>query len=268
MANSTAGYDAQASALSTEVELGQRQQRRTAPMDKETAHLLMRIYASRRVDYQIQFYQSRILEFDGNSEMMFRLTAIVMSLSTILAALSMQADSSLLRLMTAMLPALAALVSAFRQLYQWERQAAIYRDSILGLEEARLVMPDMDVLDPATAYLVYPELVKRAEQVFQDEVNQWGQVAGGKPSEEADLEAIKLFAEEFKLDILKADGSIDDEKIGMLRDILESGQGGSKESISIEVPQRTSLPAGRGSSRKKTDTVTDDHPATDDSTAG
>ena len=251
MANTTVEQTNTTTDLSTEVIRDERQQRRVAPMDKETAHLLMRIYTSHRVDYQIDFYRSRIREFDNNSEMMFTLTAAVMSLSTILAALSTQADSALLRLITAMLPAFAALISAFRQLYQWDRQAGIYRDTILGLEEARLVVPDLDVLDPTAAHLIYPELVKRAEQVFKDEVNQWGQVAGGKTEEESNLEAVKAFAEEFGLDIFDESGKIREDKIGMLREILESGQGGPSEVISVEVPQRSSLPAGTSKSRKK-----------------
>ena len=233
--------------LSTELFLEERRERRAAPLDERTAHLLMRIYLSRRIDYQTQFYQDRIREFDYNSDLMFRLGALVMSLSSLLAAISVQADSASLRLLTALLPAFAALVASFRQLYQWERQAGIYRDSILGLEEARLAVPDLDVLDPATARKVYPLIVQQAEQVFKDEVNQWGQVAGGKAEEGLDIDALKTFADEFNLDIFDEEGKIDEERVALLRNIIDVSQRPPRESISIEyptAPQYTPLPAG------------------------
>ena len=233
--------------LSTELFLEERRERRAAPLDERTAHLLMRIYLARRIDYQIEFYRDRIREFDYNSDLLFRLGALVMSLSSLMAALSLQANSPSLRLVTALLPAFAALIASFRQLYQWERQAGIYRDSILGLEESRLVVPDLDVLDPATAQQVYPLMVQRAEQVFKDEVNQWGQVAGEKAQEGLDQEALKNFAEEFNLDIFDKDGNLDEERIALLRNIIDVSQRPPQESISIEYPtgpQYTPLPSG------------------------
>lgn len=252
---STTESGAPETALSTEVMLEERNQRRAAPLDDQTAHLLTRIYLSRRVNYQIQFYQSRIREFDTNSDQMFRLGALVMSLSSLAAAISLQADSATLRLLTALLPAIAALIASFRQLYQWERQAGIYRDTILGLEEARLILPDLDVLDPSTSRQVYPDLVKRAEQVFKDEVNQWGQVAGGKTEDGEDIDAIKAIAEELNLDVFDENGNIDEEKLGLLRDIMAASQDSPQEKISIEhpdAPEPSSLPSGKSAENDDT----------------
>jgi len=209
------------------------------PLDEQTADLLLRMYLSRRLDYQIEFYQSRIREYDDNSDLMFRLGALVMSLSSLFAALSLQGDDAFLRLMTAILPAFAALLASFQQLYQWERQAGIYRDTVLGLSEAQLVIPDKDMWKRTTAIELYGDLVKRAETVFKEEVSQWGQVAIGNAEEESKQEAVRTFAEDYGLDIFNPDGTIDEEKIGMLQGILEAGVSTPDSQINIDFPALT-----------------------------
>jgi len=210
-----------------------------APLDRKTADLLLRMYLSRRINYQTEFYQSRVREFDDNSDLMFRLGALVMSLSSLFAALSLQADSAVLRLITAILPAVAALIASFRQLYQWERQAGIYRDTVLGLAEAQLTVPDKDLWNESTGLDVYTELVNQAERVFQNEVSQWGQVAIGKPEEEAKQDAMRLFAEEYNLDIFNPDGTLDESKLGQLQHILGAGVGTPDSTIEIDYPALT-----------------------------
>jgi len=216
----------------------------TQPLDTKTADLLLRIYLSRRINYQTEFYQSRVREFDGNSDLMFRLGALVMSMSSLFAALSLQADSAVLRLITAILPAFAALVASFRQLYQWERQAGIYRDTVLGLAEAQLVVPDKDLWNENTGLEIYADIVTLAEQVFKDEVGQWGQVAMGKAEEETKQEAMRSFAEEYGLDIFNADGTVDESKLGSLKNILEAGATTPEGQIEIDYPALAQGTAG------------------------
>jgi hypothetical protein len=225
-------------------------QRSAAPLDAKTADLLTRMYLARRLDYQISFYQSRIREFDKNADMMFRWGAAVMALSSLIAAINLGAEGGIapfLRLLTALLPTLAALIASFQQLYQWERQAGIYRDSILGLEEARLIVPDLDELTPERSLDVYDALIERAEQVFQAEVNQWGQITRGEKKEGSEDDMMRAFAEKFNLDVFKKDGTLDPDKMGHLRGILGASQGPVGTRIQVETPYYTptgSLPAG------------------------
>lgn len=226
-------------------------QRSAAPLDAKTADLLTRMYLARRLDYQISFYQSRIREFDKNADMMFRWGAFVMALSSLIAAINLGADEGgiapFLRLLTALLPALAALIASFQQLYQWERQAGIYRDSILGLEEARLIVPDLDELTPEKSLNVYDALIERAEQVFRAEVNQWGQITRDEKEDSSEEDVMRAFAEQFNLDVFKKDGTLDPDKMGHLRGILGASQGPVGTRIQVETPYYTptgSLPAG------------------------
>ncbi|MCU0500025.1 MAG: SLATT domain-containing protein [Anaerolineae bacterium] len=223
------------------------QRRRGARLDAATADVLLRLYLARRVEYQLGYYNSISKEADGNSELMFKLGALLMTASSLLAAFGTMATgpdapewTQSLRLLTALLPAFAALIGSFTQLYQWDRQSALYRDSILGLERARLLSPDLDEVDPSTALKVFPELVKSVEAVFQDEVNQWGQIALGKDQDGEDIDPVREFAEQFNLDIYDENGQVDEAKLGPLRAILESSQKPTAQKISL---QQTTLQA-------------------------
>src|SRR6185369_914194 len=105
--------------------------------------------------------------------------ALVMTISSLVATISASVKdpfwTPFLTVMSAMLPAFAAVLASFRQLYGWERQASIYRDALLGLERVRLLAPDDDRITAADLTKVYPELVASSEKVFTGEVSQWGQ---------------------------------------------------------------------------------------------
>ena len=160
------------------------------PLDKGTSELLLRIYLQKRIEGQLGFYRSRIREFDSNSGFMVGIGAMIMALSSMISAIGASSSdpklSPLLALITALLPAMAALIASFRQLYQWEKQASLYRDAALGLQQANLIMPDDDVFDDRTAPLILPRLVTATEEVFIAEINQWGQIALGADGEDDD----------------------------------------------------------------------------------
>lgn len=158
------------------------------PLDVRTSDLLLRIYLKQRLQGQIDYYRARVKEFDDNSNFMMILGAAIMAISAGVSTLGAAQNSALLALLTALLPAVAAMVSAFRQLYQWEKQSALYRDAILGLEEAKLITPDDDIYDPKSAPAYLGVLVKSAEDVFMGEINQWGQVAIGKDENKDNLD--------------------------------------------------------------------------------
>lgn len=154
------------------------------PHDLDASDALLRLYVQKRIQGQLDFYRRRVQEFDANTGFMVSIGAAIMAISAFVSAVGTTLQSPVLALITAILPAVAALVAGFRQLYQWEKQSALYRDASLGLQEALLIMPDEDVYDKRSAKVVYETLVRSAEDVFMAEINQWGQIALGLTSRE------------------------------------------------------------------------------------
>lgn len=197
---------------------------------KEDVDLLLKIYSDKRVQSQINFYQSRIRENQRNSDFTFNLATAIMTLSSLMATISATVTASessfvnVFPIFSAVLPALAALLAAFRQLYGWERQILIYRDSLLGLERARLLMPDDDRVSRVDLMAIFPKLVASAETVFTSEASQWGQFVLRKPDEDEQ----KSFE-----DALSKLG-LTEEQVMALRAIAASGQGQGEITISAE----------------------------------
>lgn len=154
------------------------------PHDADSSNILMNVYLQKRLQGQKKFYLSRVREFQANSNFMVRMGAILLFSSTLFGALGTYFSSPFLAFVSALLPAFASLVASMRQLYQWDKQASLYRDAVIGLDEAYLSMPDMDIYDPRSADVVLPNLVKSTEDVFISEINQWGQIALGLKDKE------------------------------------------------------------------------------------
>src|SRR5690349_9986287 len=142
---------------------------------QEDVDLLFKIYQTKRINAQSDFYQSRIKENNRNADFTFSVGALVMTISSLVATISASVKdpfwTPFLTVMSAMLPAFAAVLASFRQLYGWERQASIYRDALLGLERVRLIAPDDDRITLSDLTKVYPELVSSSEKVFTGEVS-------------------------------------------------------------------------------------------------
>lgn len=147
------------------------------PLDPNTSDLLRRIYNDKRINRQIEYYRNRVREFDANTGFMVSVGALIMAISTVVSAIGATSNSPALALVTAILPAIAALAASFRQLYQWEKQSTLYRDAVLGMEEVRLLEPDDDEFHVEMAPEVIRRMVVQAEKVFINEVSQWGQIA-------------------------------------------------------------------------------------------
>lgn len=201
-----------------------RRRRRRASLDARTAELLTRIYLTKRIHYQMDWYKSRMTENDYNDGTMFKIAAWVMSISSVLAMGGVVSESPVLPLLTALLPPMAALIASFRSLYQWDKQNSIYQDTILGLEQAKLTLPDLDDMDARTAFRIYPELVRQAESAFEKEAQQWGQIAAGKTEEGEQIDAVERFANEFGVTIMDDQGYVDEAKLDEFRTILQSSQ--------------------------------------------
>src|SRR5262245_44549329 len=82
---------------------------------------LYKIYRALRIGSQMKFYEDRISENIQNSNFTFLWATIIMGLASFLALVSTLApELRVLAGVAAVLPALAALLSAFRQLYGWD----------------------------------------------------------------------------------------------------------------------------------------------------
>jgi len=149
------------------------------PHDVDTQDAILRFYVQSRLEEQQKFYQSRIREFETNSSFTIYLSAAVLATSSFVSAIGAASNRPALALVTAILPAFSALIASFRQLYQWEKQANLYRDAVLGIEEAKLLLPDDDLFDKAIAPALLNRLVEETENVFKSEIDQWGQIALG-----------------------------------------------------------------------------------------
>ncbi len=143
------------------------------------------LYMQQRVEYQDDYYERRIAEFSFNSDRMLWITALLMGVSTVISSYSVVSDRPLAAFITALLPAFAAAMSAFRSLYQWQRQAQLYEDTWLALQQARLALPDEDYIQPEDYTVYFPELVRVAENVLRNEASQWGQLEHLIPDEAA-----------------------------------------------------------------------------------
>jgi hypothetical protein len=145
-------------------------------LSEREARLRAELYVQQRLEYQEDYYQRRISEFTFNSDRMLWVSAGLMGVSTVISSYSVRSDTPVFAFLTALLPAFAAAISAFRALYQWQRQAQLYEDSWLALQQARLALPDTDFMQPGDYPRYFPELVRTTEEVLRNEAGQWGQL--------------------------------------------------------------------------------------------
>jgi len=138
------------------------------------------LYLKQRLNYQANYYLNRIDEFKFNADRMLMFSAFLMSISTLVSALTVLSNSVACALVTALLPAFAGTLGAFRSLYQWERQATIYESTWLALQRARIAMPDADSIRTHDYPRFFPQLVEQTETVLRNEASQWGQLQNEK----------------------------------------------------------------------------------------
>ncbi|MFN8371699.1 MAG: hypothetical protein U0694_02320 [Anaerolineae bacterium] len=96
---------------------------------------LFKLYLQKRLASQTNFYETRVRENELNSNFTFTAATLVMTLSSLFATIGASDPGGSTRglvVAAAVLPAFAALLAGFRQLYGWDRQVAIYRSAKLG----------------------------------------------------------------------------------------------------------------------------------------
>lgn len=212
------------------------------PHDRRDIEVLYKIYVDKRLESQVAFYESRIRENQANADFTFNVGAAVMTISALVATLSATGNLPVLSLLSAILPAFAALLASFRQLYGWERQISIYRDALLGLERVKLITPDKDRMPLADLPAIYPKLVTNSEFVFTGEVNQWGQFV-----QNTDQAAEEETTDTRSTNALMSDLRLSDEQIDTIRKIVAAGTpkaAFSQQTITVHPEETSALPAG------------------------
>ncbi len=205
---------------------------------REDVEVLYKIYMDKRLQAQISFYESRVRENQLNADFTFTLGAAVMTLSSLVATISANGQWPVLSLLAATLPALAALLTSFRQLYGWERQINIYRDALMGLERVKLMAPDEDRKPLTDLQAIYPKLVSSGETVFTAEVNQWGQFVQAAEAPEETVDSRTMTA-------LTSNLNLTDEQLATIQQILAAST--PKPTVTVQTPvaqAATALPAG------------------------
>lgn len=212
------------------------------PHERRDIEILYKIYMEKRLASQAAFYESRIRENQSNADFTFTVGAAVMTISSLVATISAADHSPFFSLLSAILPAFAALLASFRQLYGWERQISIYRDALMGLERVKLVTPDKDRMPLSDLQAIYPKLVTNGEAVFTGEVNQWGQFV-----QTTDKGAVEPDVDTQATNALMGDLRLTDDQINTIRRIVAAGTpkpAFSQETITVHPEDASSLPAG------------------------
>ncbi|HEX2907187.1 MAG TPA: SLATT domain-containing protein [Phototrophicaceae bacterium] len=188
----------------------------TLPHSPEDMNLLFQLYLDKRIEVQLDFYQNRGRENQLNSDFTFTIGTLIMTLSALLATIGATAAIPIFALISAILPAFSALLAAFRQLYGWDRQSALYRDAALGLEKIRLLVPDDDRLAYSDISPLFPKLVISSETVFTAEVSQWGQVVMASEEDEKEAQSSDPLAR------LMASANLSSDQIAAIENIVSS----------------------------------------------
>ncbi len=148
------------------------------------------LYHKHRYEHQLDFYKKRQGEFTKAQTQ-----AIVISIGLMflvfLAGAFESVDVPWLKLTcllaAAICPVLSTAVAAYSALYAFEQQAKLYQDTIINLQRARVLLPDVDVKQGQSETALGTQMdkfVDEVENTFLVEQGQWGQLAKKmKPSE-------------------------------------------------------------------------------------
>ncbi len=212
-------------------------------LEGEMADVLTKIYWERRVNYQLEYYQDRAREYEQNVDVAFRLGAILMTISSLLASLGVVLSGNelvapLISLLTAIIPAVVSYIAAFRQLYQWDRQVTLYRDTQINLETAKLAMPDLDSLTLEDASANFPILVSKVEDVLMQEISQWGQIARGEVDDDDGDDSQEDFNSLLLTSLTDSEGNINQAQLDQLQEIFRSSQGAPKAGQYRQAPEQ------------------------------
>jgi hypothetical protein len=141
----------------------------------EEVAALRKFYRERRLAAQQRFYKSREREFSGNLDFTATVSALLIFIPTVLAGANGAISADIGGILVVILPSFSALFVAFQQLYNWERQLTIYKDTETQLNRATNPF-DMMTIDPTrNEAAIMTEVISVCENIFAAESDQWGQ---------------------------------------------------------------------------------------------
>jgi hypothetical protein len=137
-------------------------------------------YIRRRFDRQIAWYRARVLEFETNSSFTTLTAGIMLSMTSVISVFSAFNEGEVFQVLIAVLPGVAATFVSVQQIYGWDRQIALYEDTLIRLNDVKIMLK----LDDPTVdnEREVAEAVVAAEMVFTSESDQWGQDVLQAPS--------------------------------------------------------------------------------------
>ena len=153
-------------------------------MSQQNIHEFFSLYQKYRYENQIEFYTSRVKEFERARAQSIWISIILLASTALSGSVgSFTSVTGWLKLAcqlaAAILPILSTLIAAYSSLYGFEQQAKLYQDSMDNLVDAQ------DNLEPMLLASLNENLfaqrvdkyVKDVEGVLHDEQGQWGQLA-------------------------------------------------------------------------------------------
>ena len=153
-------------------------------MSEQHVHQFFELYQQYRYQDQLKFYDSRVKEFERAHKEANGISIVLLGLTFVVGGLSAISDFSpgfklACQIVAVILPILSTTIIAYDGLYDFERQAKLYDDSIDNLHHAKqnLGLAVLDSLDEGQYTEHVKKYVEDVEKVFHDEQGQWGQLA-------------------------------------------------------------------------------------------
>ncbi len=144
---------------------------------------LMGVCLKQRYGEQVAFYTDRKNENEQNSSFTFMFSTFFMFCASLSAFINLSTGVPFWSLIATVLPSFASLLSSFDQIYDWERQAGLYRDAHDGLQDASLqyqsLEDNLNVVDLKESYQALARWLLESEKVLAAEADQWGQLTPG-----------------------------------------------------------------------------------------
>lgn len=130
-------------------------------------------YIRARYDRQIAWYEDRIGEFEENSSFAALIAGIFLAIAAIAAAFSAFVSGGWAQIIITVIPSAAATIMSAQQIYGWDRQAALYEETISRLKDLRgRLKLDNPAVDNEREVA---DAIAACEAVFSSESDQWGQ---------------------------------------------------------------------------------------------
>ncbi|GAC1398065.1 MAG: hypothetical protein NVSMB49_05150 [Ktedonobacteraceae bacterium] len=153
-------------------------------MSQRNVREFFSLYQRYRYEDQINFYVSRVKEFEQARTQAIWISIILMGLTVLTGSIGSTNSIPVwlklsCQLAAAIFPILSTAIAAYSSLYGFEQQAKLYQDSIDNLVDASddLEPTVLAGLDENQFTLRVNKYVKDVERVFHDEQGQWGQLA-------------------------------------------------------------------------------------------